>query len=110
MKTGRMFKLAKFIENKVADNNFHMSTFGAEIKIDEVKYTVHCIGGWTLLLFDGEIVLQRKADRAQELLGLTDEEAGELFFYWPDGAAGDKKAAVERIREMARSGRTSKHS
>lgn len=41
--------------------------------------TAGCIGGWT----EGVLLKGRKDCRdARELLGLTDDEAGELFYAW----------------------------
>lgn len=42
--------------------------------------TSHCIGGFVVLDHDGFVPLGC-AERAQELLGITDAEADQLFFF-----------------------------
>lgn len=113
MNKERMLQLADFIENTVTDQRFSMAHFGDNCE------TTHCIGGWVNVLFTGKAYDPSWAEedfpgegswagaarKAQQLLDLSDSQANDLFFDWPDNRMYDRLDAVRRIREMAETGK-----
>lgn len=68
--------------------------------------TVACIAGWAVIHFDKKLPEEKSiADRAQDILGLGNNETRSLFMgHWSDKDtdAISKAEAVARLRELAK--------
>jgi len=62
--------------------------------------TVGCIAGWAEQSFYGRISQNDTADNAQEQLGLTEDQAGDLF--WPEGYGSDNSFPPARVVDVLR--------
>lgn len=112
-----MLKLADALENCVERKNFNMSSFvdapnqrddaAGEVLLSDMKEkgcgTTCCIAGWAYLLKHKRVAMSYGCDQdgvpgeAQRILGLTEEQADNLFY---EDMSQTNKQAAQKIRRM----------
>lgn len=112
MNRKRLLKLAYAIEHQTLDKGFDMGGFSLKdaAMADTHCGTSGCIAGWACWLFapDEKLGWADIQWMARKLLGLTHDQAEDLFFgYWADYDDGDydgeitPSMAAKHLRELA---------